>query len=81
MAPAVLHGSADDATNSESRIEAETCVDRLTMLRSLPVAPQVCQVCVVGAGPAGLILAANLTRMGIKAQVVDDRADPTPVGR
>ncbi|KFA70431.1 hypothetical protein S40285_00597 [Stachybotrys chlorohalonatus IBT 40285] len=52
-----------------------------TNLRSLPEAPIDCQVCVVGAGPAGLMLAANLTRFGIKVEVVDDRADQTPVGR
>ncbi len=81
MAPVVLDSSQDDP-NSEGRVEAETCaVDRLTLLRSLPEAPQECQVCVVGAGPAGLMTAANLARMGIKVQVVDDRADPTPVGR
>ncbi|KFA46536.1 hypothetical protein S40293_09184 [Stachybotrys chartarum IBT 40293] len=52
-----------------------------TNLRTLPEAPIDCQVCVVGAGPAGLMLAANLTRFGIKVEVVDDRADQTPVGR
>ncbi len=81
MAPAVLSGSTGDATSDGRLVDAEICVDRVTLLRSMPQAPQECQVCVVGAGPAGLILAANLARMGIKVQVVDDRADPTPVGR
>jgi len=80
MAPSALNGSTDEA-NTESHIDAETCVDRLSLLRSLPEAPHECQVCVVGAGPAGLMTAANLVRFGIKVEVVDDRADPTPVGR
>jgi phenol 2-monooxygenase len=52
-----------------------------TLLRSIPEAPVECQVCVVGAGPAGLMLAANLTRFGVKIEIVDERSDPTPVGR
>lgn len=55
--------------------------ERLTMLRSMPEAPAECQVCVVGAGPAGLMLATNLARFGVKVLIVDDRADQTPVGR
>jgi 2-polyprenyl-6-methoxyphenol hydroxylase-like FAD-dependent oxidoreductase len=47
----------------------------------MPEAPLECQVCVVGAGPAGLMLACNLGRYGIKVEIVDDRADQTPVGR
>ncbi|KAI1019033.1 hypothetical protein LB505_002806 [Fusarium chuoi] len=54
--------------------------DPLALLRSLPEPPLECQVCVVGAGPAGLMLAANLTRYGINVEVIDDRADQTPVG-
>ncbi|KAI9171393.1 Phenol hydroxylase [Paramyrothecium foliicola] len=52
-----------------------------TLLRSLPEPPTECQVCVVGAGPAGLMLAANLARFGVKIEVIDERSDPTPVGR
>ncbi|KAH7256910.1 FAD binding domain-containing protein [Fusarium tricinctum] len=55
--------------------------DPLALLRSLPEPPLECQVCVVGAGPAGLMLAANLTRYGVNVEVIDDRADQTPVGR
>lgn len=53
----------------------------LSQLRGLPDPPSECQVCVVGAGPAGLMMAATLTRYGIDAEVIDDRADQTPVGR
>lgn len=53
----------------------------LSQLRSFPEPPSECQVCVVGAGPAGLMMAATLTRYGINVEVVDDRADQTPVGR
>ncbi|CAK7221416.1 hypothetical protein SCUCBS95973_004491 [Sporothrix curviconia] len=95
MAPAVLetstgadeHSTGGDvamdggATSVAASMTADSCVDPLTMLRSMPEAPQVCQVCVVGAGPAGMMTAANLARFGIKVQVIDDRADPTPVGR
>ncbi|KAF2636583.1 FAD monooxygenase-like protein [Massarina eburnea CBS 473.64] len=38
-------------------------------------------VLVVGAGPAGLMLANNLVRFGIKAQIIDNRPDRTSTGR
>ncbi|KAG9239305.1 FAD binding domain-containing protein [Amylocarpus encephaloides] len=38
-------------------------------------------VIIVGAGPAGLMLASNLTRYGIKPCIVDDRSDKTSTGR
>ena len=38
-------------------------------------------VVVVGAGPAGLMLAANLVRFGIRTTILDDRADKTSTGR
>ncbi|ERS98081.1 hypothetical protein HMPREF1624_04860 [Sporothrix schenckii ATCC 58251] len=95
MAPAVLETTSGDddnrsagdvamdggATSVAASMTVESCVDPLTMLRSMPEAPLVCQVCVVGAGPAGMMTAANLARFGVKVQVIDDRADPTPVGR
>ncbi|KAL1857588.1 hypothetical protein Daus18300_010228 [Diaporthe australafricana] len=40
-----------------------------------------CDVCVVGAGPAGIMLAALLARFGIKVEILDDRPDQTTVGR
>ncbi|KAL8370620.1 hypothetical protein RB595_000815 [Gaeumannomyces hyphopodioides] len=79
MAPSILETSTDDRISLSQ--DGYECSDRLTLLRSNPEAPTECQVCVVGAGPAGLMLATNLARFGIKVQVIDDRADQTPVGR
>lgn len=85
MAPGAINweGSQMDDQTSETRRDGESIPpsERLTLLRSMPEAPESCQVCVVGAGPAGLMLAANLARFGVKVQCVDDRADQTPVGR
>jgi phenol 2-monooxygenase len=82
MAPAAVIDKASEGQMSEDRMDTTAeCVDRLTLLRSMPEAPLECQVCVVGAGPAGLMLACNLGRYGIKVEIVDDRADQTPVGR
>ncbi|KAL1963159.1 hypothetical protein VTN77DRAFT_8592 [Rasamsonia byssochlamydoides] len=38
-------------------------------------------VTVVGAGPAGLMLACNLVRYGIRTMILDDRPDRTSTGR
>jgi len=86
MAPAILEKPVEappggDRMDTTTATAATECVDRLTMLRSMPEAPVETQVCVVGAGPAGLMLACNLGRFGVKVEVVDDRADQTPVGR
>lgn len=81
MAPAAVLDKPSEDQISEDRMETAECVDRLSLLRRMPEAPAECQVCVVGAGPAGLMLACNLGRWGIKVVVVDDRADQTPVGR
>ncbi|EPQ51920.1 FAD/NAD P-binding domain-containing protein [Gloeophyllum trabeum ATCC 11539] len=42
---------------------------------------QTCDVVVVGAGPSGLMLGANLARFGVKAEVLDERCDKTSTGR
>ncbi|KAK8203724.1 FAD monooxygenase-like protein [Phyllosticta capitalensis] len=39
------------------------------------------EVLVVGAGPAGLMLADNLARFGIKVEIIDDRPERTLTGR
>ncbi|KAH8806083.1 FAD binding domain-containing protein [Xylogone sp. PMI_703] len=38
-------------------------------------------VVVVGAGPAGLMVASNLARYGVRPVIVDDRSDKTSTGR
>jgi phenol 2-monooxygenase (NADPH) len=85
MAPGVLRSpdSPMDDQDGDLRMDVnmDSAVDTLTLLRSMPEPPLECQVCVVGAGPAGLMLAANLARCGVRVEVVDDRADQTPVGR
>ncbi|CAI4216501.1 unnamed protein product [Parascedosporium putredinis] len=85
MAPGALHSDTDmgEQQNGDNRQDAalDTTMDALARFRSLPLPPSECQVCIVGAGPAGLMLATNLSRFGIKATVIDDRADQTPVGR
>ncbi|KJZ78410.1 hypothetical protein HIM_02448 [Hirsutella minnesotensis 3608] len=90
MVPGILDGSPpldDSVVDVEHQLapvdedqEMDAVAD-LTLLRSFPEPPTECQVCVVGAGPAGLMLAATLTRCGIHVDVIDDRADQTPVGR
>ncbi|OJD39063.1 fad binding domain-containing protein [Diplodia corticola] len=40
-----------------------------------------CDVAIAGAGPAGLMLADNLARFGIKVNIVDNRKHQTLVGR
>ncbi|KAI0012444.1 FAD binding domain-containing protein [Xylariaceae sp. FL0662B] len=39
------------------------------------------EVCVIGAGPAGLMLAVLLARFGVNVEVLDERADQTLAGR
>lgn len=40
-----------------------------------------CDVLVVGAGPSGALLAAELERLGVEAVVVEQRTDPSPGSR
>ncbi|KAI0123799.1 FAD binding domain-containing protein [Xylariales sp. AK1849] len=49
--------------------------------RHVQTATEQCDVCVVGAGPAGLMLACTLARFGIHAVILDERPDQTAVGR
>lgn len=46
-----------------------------------PEISSISDVVVVGAGPAGLMLAANLVRFGVKTTIIDDRPDKTATGR
>lgn len=43
--------------------------------------PSKCDVCIVGAGPAGLMLACNLARLGIDVLIMDEKAEATCTGR
>ncbi|OAQ90914.1 FAD binding domain-containingprotein [Purpureocillium lilacinum] len=92
MAPGILNGSPPNAPQNPAvdvehqlapvnEDEEQDAVADLTLLRSFPEPPTECQVCVVGAGPAGLMLGATLARYGVAVEVIDDRADQTPVGR
>lgn len=97
MAPGILSSPQSSAKLTSTDMEGENMVERrmeavdedsaditvadLSQLCSFPDSPTECHVCVVGAGPAGLMMGATLTRYGINVEVVDDRADQTPVGR
>ena len=81
MSPVAVDKPSHSDQMSEAQNATTECADRLTLLRNMPEAPLECQVCVVGAGPAGLMLGCNLARFGVNVQIVDDRADQTPVGR
>ncbi|KAL2023182.1 hypothetical protein VTK56DRAFT_3305 [Thermocarpiscus australiensis] len=80
MAPAAVLEKPLEVRINEP-METDEVVDRPSFLRSIPEAPLECQVCIVGAGPAGLMLACNLGRFGVKVEVIDDRPDQTSVGR
>lgn len=91
MTPGVLNHASPSVDVPPANVEhqlapvneddEQDAVADLTLLRSFPEPPIECQVCIVGAGPAGLMLASTLTRYGINVEVLDDRADQTPVGR
>ncbi|KOS16683.1 Phenol 2-monooxygenase [Escovopsis weberi] len=68
-------------SGTESCDNSDAYPHPLTLLQNKQQPWMSCDVCVIGAGPAGLMLASNLVRFGINVQVIDDRADPTPVGR
>lgn len=82
--------TANGTQNHEAGYQPSSAEDRNStngVVSNPPVPPGVpesaleCQVCVVGAGPAGLMLATNLARFGIHVQIVDERSDQTSVGR
>ncbi|KAL5614614.1 hypothetical protein BROUX41_004713 [Berkeleyomyces rouxiae] len=85
MAPGVGHPDTDmdvqSGTLPSNALSIAGAADTLSLLRSMPQPPILCQVCIVGAGPAGLMLASNLVRFGIKIEVIDDRHDQTTAGR
>lgn len=92
MAPGILNGTPPNTVENppvdvEQQLgpvnedEEQDTVANLSWLGRFEEPPTECQVCVVGAGPAGLMLAATLARYGVNVEVVDNRPDQTPVGR
>lgn len=88
MAPGLLQSDVSrDPSPSEEHTPPNTAVvngdvaNSLSRLSLPNGTPDSCQVCVVGAGPSGLMLACNLARFGIDVQVLDERPDKTTVGR
>lgn len=55
--------------------------NRLASANSNHKPPERHDVCIVGAGPAGLMLGLTLARLGITPLLLDERTDATPVGR
>ncbi len=80
MMPALFEKMVKNLATGSHTEEVE-CVDRPSLLQGMAEAPTECEVCVVGAGPAGLMLATNLARFGVKVEIIDDRSSQTPVGR
>lgn len=68
-----------NGTNIEESVEIAAVNGNL--LHPDQVATEKCDVCVVGAGPSGLMLATTLTRFGLHPIVLDERPDQTAVGR
>lgn len=71
---------------TESRADEQPQLSRKTSLRTehmirSPQPPVPNDVLVVGAGPAGLMLAANLIRFGIGTDIIDNRSERTATGR
>ncbi|KAJ9139430.1 FAD binding domain-containing protein [Pleurostoma richardsiae] len=82
MAPSASAATEDISMgNSEVVVNTNGSSEPLTMLRPMEEPREKCEVCIVGAGPAGLMLAVNLARFGIKPILLDERHDQTTVGR
>ncbi|KAF3771113.1 hypothetical protein M406DRAFT_59874 [Cryphonectria parasitica EP155] len=54
---------------------------RMSPSGSFPCLAERHDVCIVGAGPAGLMLGLTLARLGITPLILDERAEQTPAGR
>ncbi|KAF1830631.1 FAD monooxygenase-like protein [Decorospora gaudefroyi] len=77
MAPGLTTPDAE-ARSTGSSLEVKS---QYSQMREDDYASFMSDVMVVGAGPAGLMLADNLIRYGIKTRIVDDRPDRTETGR
>ncbi|KAF1842812.1 FAD monooxygenase-like protein [Cucurbitaria berberidis CBS 394.84] len=75
MAPGLLE------TESRSSGTSMDVTSQFSYVRDEDYSSFMSDVLVVGAGPAGLMLADNLVRYGIKTRIIDDRPDRTLTGR
>jgi 2-polyprenyl-6-methoxyphenol hydroxylase-like FAD-dependent oxidoreductase len=76
MAPGLVND-----TESRSSGNSLEVASQFSYVRDDDYSSFMSDVVVVGAGPAGLMLADNLVRYGIKVRIIDDRPDRTSTGR
>ncbi|USP76899.1 hypothetical protein yc1106_04173 [Curvularia clavata] len=78
MTPGITTISDTDSRSTGSSLETTPSVP---YTREEDYSSFMSDVMVVGAGPAGLMLADNLVRYGIKTRIIDDRPNRTAAGR
>jgi phenol 2-monooxygenase len=78
MAP---HAHTPESNDQIDTLDSATAMDTDGDAQNLPTNGDQFDVCVVGAGPAGLMLGCTLARFGIDAAILDERPDQTSVGR
>lgn len=75
-------GNDDDATTPRPEpINENAPVNIMPLLTRHQPKPEHHDVCIIGAGPAGLMLGLVLARFGIRPLILDERSDQTPAGR
>ncbi|KAK2602881.1 hypothetical protein N8I77_009383 [Diaporthe amygdali] len=77
----LVNGHDDEATPRPEPINENAPVNIMPLLARHQSNSERHDVCIVGAGPAGLMLGLVLARFGIRPLILDERADQTPVGR
>ncbi|KAK6088037.1 FAD binding domain-containing protein [Seiridium cupressi] len=80
MAPYIT-GSDTDMAGTTTMESVETTAVNGSLSQPGQSENEQCDVCVVGAGPSGLMLASLLARFGIHVITLDERPDQTAVGR
>lgn len=78
MAPGLTADADSRSAGSTGSVEVAS---QLSYTKDEDYSSFMSDVLVVGAGPAGLMLADNLVRYGIKTRIIDDRPDRTLTGR